>query len=164
MSVTPLPPLTTPLSPPRQEKRSEGRILLGWWWWMVKIWCRTLSLWTVGSAMWTSSQERASCWESVSTVSAKSAYAQSSWWVRSLRCPVPTEMTLTPAPARCRRGRSEHWCQQRIMNAGCREDFQSQSLGARAAIIVQLQIVWAGVCTRIPSMSSTVLSVGNTTA
>ncbi len=170
----------------RQGKRSAGRILPGWWWWTARTCCQTRSLWTVGSATQTCSQERGSCWGSVSTASAGkiqemgfkneieseaeslrvnkggamrrrwvlekkrssllltglgrsvlyspdwislmfiiiqtcqylrvcvyactgTAYVQSSCWARSRRCPVPTEMTHIPAPAPCRRGRSELW-------------------------------------------------------
>lgn len=50
------------------------------------------------------------------------------------------------------------------MSAGCREVCQWQSLDVRAAITVLLQTVQAGVCMKTQSMSSTVLSVGNTTA
>lgn len=39
----------------------------------------------------------------------ESACALSLCWARSPRCPVPTEMTHTPVPASCRRGRSELW-------------------------------------------------------
>lgn len=148
----------------RQGKKSAGRILLGWWWWTARTCCQTQSLWTAGSAMWTCSLERGSCWGSVSTASARSACVQSSCWVRSRRCPVPTEMTHIPAPVPCRRGRSELWCQQRSMNAGCREVCQWQSLDVRAATTVPPLTVRAGVCTRTQSTSSTALSAVNTTA
>ena len=59
---------TTPCS--RQGKRSAGRTLPGWWWWTDKTCCLTRSLWTVGSATWTCSPRRGSCWGSVSTASA----------------------------------------------------------------------------------------------
>lgn len=128
--------------PVRRERKSAVRTLHVWWWWTARTCFLTPSLWSAGSATWICSLETGSCWESASTASAsqsalghewavsecwiivfwvyvcvflswaESAYVQSSCWVKSRRCRVPTEMRTTPVPACCRRERSELWVTQ----------------------------------------------------
>lgn len=69
---------TTPCA--RRGKRSAGRTLPGWWWSTARTCCLTQSLWTVGSATWTCSLERGSCWGSVSTASAGKVWEMVKRW------------------------------------------------------------------------------------
>lgn len=127
--------------PVRHERKSAAKTLPVWWWWTARTCFLTPSLWSAGSATWICSLGTGSSCGSASTASAgklgfrtrmccvwrlnawslcfcvflswpESACVQSSCWVKSPRCRVPTEMTPTPVPACCRRERSELWVTQ----------------------------------------------------